>query len=91
MALHGDGVKVLALWVDDAVASWEGTTARGAESAFEPTVLEDEYGKVTVSAIKTYGETIHTFVQRSDYKGHSCRDIKHGSPKEKWNHLASFT
>ena len=69
VALHGDGVKVLALWVDDAVASWEGTTARGAESAFEPTVLEDEYGKVTVSAIKTYGETIHTFVQRSDYKG----------------------
>lgn len=69
VALHGDGVKTLALWVDDAVASWELTTQRGAESAFEPITIEDEYGKVVLAGIKTYGETIHTFVQRSGYTG----------------------
>lgn len=66
---HGDGVKVLALWVDDARASWESTTGRGAKSAFEPYELEDENGKVTLSGIHTYGETIHIFVDRSDYRG----------------------
>jgi len=69
VALHGDGVKVLALWVDDATASYEQTISRGAESAFEPYTIEDEYGKVTMSAIKTYGDTIHTFVQRNGYEG----------------------
>ena len=69
VAFHGDGVKTLALWVDDAVASWELTTKRGAESAFEPITIEDEYGKIVMAGIKTYGETIHTFVQRSEYSG----------------------
>ncbi|HQU96401.1 MAG TPA: 4-hydroxyphenylpyruvate dioxygenase [Saprospiraceae bacterium] len=69
VAFHGDGVKTLALWVDDAVASWELTTKRGAESAFEPITIEDEFGKVVMAGIKTYGETIHTFVQRSEYSG----------------------
>lgn len=69
VALHGDGVKVLALWVDDAVTSYEVTTSRGAESAFEPYTIEDEFGKVTLAAIKTYGDTIHTFVERNDYSG----------------------
>ncbi len=69
VALHGDGVKVLALWVDDAKASYELTTQRGATSAFEPITLEDENGKVILASIKTYGETIHTFVQRSGYTG----------------------
>ncbi|HQW70741.1 MAG: 4-hydroxyphenylpyruvate dioxygenase [Saprospiraceae bacterium] len=69
VALHGDGVKVLALWVDDAVASYELTVGRGAESVFEPVTLEDEFGKVIIASIKTYGETIHTFVQRSEYSG----------------------
>jgi 4-hydroxyphenylpyruvate dioxygenase len=66
---HGDGVKVLALWVDDAELSYKETTSRGAKSHTEPKVLEDENGKVTISSIHTYGETIHTFVDRSQYDG----------------------
>lgn len=66
---HGDGVKVLALWVDDARKSYMETVSRGAESAMEPSVLKDESGEVVVASIKTYGETIHTFVERHNYKG----------------------
>lgn len=66
---HGDGVKVVALWVDDASKSWEETTKRGAESYFEPKTIEDEHGKVVLSGIHTYGETVHVFVERRDYKG----------------------
>ncbi|MBX2944858.1 MAG: 4-hydroxyphenylpyruvate dioxygenase [Cyclobacteriaceae bacterium] len=66
---HGDGVKVLALWVDDARKSFQETVVRGAEPAFEPKVLKDEAGEVVVAAIKTYGETIHTFVERKNYNG----------------------
>ncbi len=69
VALHGDGVKVLALWVDDAVDSYNKCLERGAESAFEPYTIEDENGKVTMAAIKTYGDTIHTLVERKDYNG----------------------
>src|ERR1700759_1654437 len=66
---HGDGVKVLALWVDDARKSYEETTRRGGKGVIEPTVLKDEFGEVVVSAIKTYGETIHKFIERKNYKG----------------------
>lgn len=66
---HGDGVKVLALWVDDAKKSWRETTSRGAVSYQEPITLEDEFGVVVTSSIRTYGETIHTFVERKNYKG----------------------
>jgi 4-hydroxyphenylpyruvate dioxygenase len=66
---HGDGVKVLALWVDDATKSFHETTIRGAEPAKKPETLKDEYGEVVVSSIRTYGETIHTFVERKNYKG----------------------
>lgn len=66
---HGDGVKVLALWVDDAEKSWLETTSRGAESALKPTLIKDEFGEVKVASIKTYGDTIHTFVERKNYKG----------------------
>jgi 4-hydroxyphenylpyruvate dioxygenase len=66
---HGDGVKVLALWVDDAEKSFRETTSRGAEAAMAPEHLKDEHGEVVVSAIKTYGETIHKFVARKNYKG----------------------
>lgn len=69
VAKHGDGVKVLALWVDDARKSHYETTSRGAESAGEPKVIKDEFGEVVVASIKTYGETIHTFVERKNYKG----------------------
>ena len=67
--LHGDGVKVLAIWVDDATKSYEETTKRGAEGILKPTTLEDENGKVVLSSIKTYGDTIHTFVERKNYTG----------------------
>jgi 4-hydroxyphenylpyruvate dioxygenase len=66
---HGDGVKVIALWVDDATRSWEETTKRGARSYFEPKVEEDRFGKVVRSGIHTYGDTVHVFVERKDYKG----------------------
>ena len=66
---HGDGVKVMALWVDDARQSWAETTKRGAKSAFEPYTIEDEHGSVTLAGIYTYGESIHTFVERSKYDG----------------------
>ncbi len=66
---HGDGVKVLALWVDDAEKSWKETTSRGAKSYQEPTVLKDEFGEVKVASIHTYGDTIHTFVERKNYTG----------------------
>jgi 4-hydroxyphenylpyruvate dioxygenase len=66
---HGDGVKVLALWVADANYSFRTAVERGAEVAFEPYSIHDEHGTVTLSAIKTYGDTIHTFVDRSAYSG----------------------
>lgn len=66
---HGDGVKVLALWVDDARKSFEETVKRGAKPFMEPTVLKDNDGEVVISAIHTYGETIHKFVERKNYKG----------------------
>lgn len=66
---HGDGVKVLALWVDDAVNAYETALERGARSAFAPKVLKDEHGEVRMAAIRTYGETIHTFVERKNYDG----------------------
>jgi 4-hydroxyphenylpyruvate dioxygenase len=66
---HGDGVKVLALWVDDARRSFAETTRRGAEPAREPAVLNDAFGEVVIASIKTYGETVHTFVERKNYKG----------------------
>lgn len=66
---HGDGVKVLALWVDDARKSFKETTKRGASPVQEPQILKDDDGEVIVASIKTYGDTIHTFVERTNYKG----------------------
>ncbi len=66
---HGDGVRVIALWVDDAHDAWHETTSRGAVSAAEPQVLSDENGTAVVSSIRAYGDTIHTFVERSGYCG----------------------
>ncbi len=66
---HGDGVKVVALWVDDATDAWKQTTSRGAKSYMEPTVEEDEHGRVVRSGIHCYGEVVHIFVERKDYKG----------------------
>jgi len=66
---HGDGVKVLALWVDDATEAFDGTVARGAEPVSAPQRLQDAFGEVVVASIKTYGDTIHTFVERKNYTG----------------------
>lgn len=66
---HGDGVKVIALWVDDATKAWEETTKRGAQSYMEPTREEDANGYVVRSGVYTYGETVHVFVERNNYNG----------------------
>jgi len=66
---HGDGVKVVALWVDDAVKSYEETTKRGAKSFLKPYEETDDHGTVVRSGIHTYGDTVHIFVQRNNYKG----------------------
>jgi len=66
---HGDGVKTLALRVDDASNAWKETTRRGAKSYLEPLHLEDEKGKVVLSGIHIYGETIHLFIERKNYSG----------------------
>ncbi len=66
---HGDGVKVLALMVDDATDAWEQTTKRGARSYKNPERLKDENGEVVLSGIHTYGDTVHLFVERKNYKG----------------------
>lgn len=69
VAKHGDGVKVLALWVDDARSAYEETVKRGATPYMEPTVEKDEFGEVVRSGIHTYGDTVHVFVERKNYKG----------------------
>lgn len=69
IAKHGDGVKVMALWVDDAEKSWMETTSRGAKSAGDPRTLTDSFGEVKTASIHTYGDTIHTFVERRNYSG----------------------
>jgi len=66
---HGDGVKVIALWVEDARKSWEETTKRGAKSYFEPRVESDKDGEVVRAGIHTYGDTVHIFVERKNYNG----------------------
>ncbi len=66
---HGDGVKVLALKVNDATSAFEETTKRGAKAYLQPTVLKDDDGEVVLSGIHTYGETVHLFVERKKYKG----------------------
>jgi 4-hydroxyphenylpyruvate dioxygenase len=66
---HGDGVKVMALRVDDATAAWNETTKRGGKSYLQPTVLKDTDGEVVISGIHTYGETVHLFIERKNYDG----------------------
>lgn len=66
---HGDGVKVIALTVDDATKAWEETTERGAKSCLQPYQTSDESGIIISSGIHTYGDTIHLFIERKNYKG----------------------
>ncbi len=69
LKLHGDGVRDIALWVDDAESAYRETTQRGARGVMEPTMIHDEFGEVRKSAIAIYGDTIHTFVERGNYRG----------------------
>jgi len=66
---HGDGVKVTALWVDDATNAYNEAMKRGADSYMEPREESDDQGKVVRSGIHTYGEVVHIFVERKDYNG----------------------
>lgn len=66
---HGDGVKYLALWVDDAYEAYEKTTSRGGVGTLKPTTLTDKNGEVRMSGIKTYGEVEHLFIERKNYNG----------------------
>ncbi len=66
---HGDGVKVTALWVDDATHAYNEAVKRGAKSFMEPNTIEDKHGRVVQSGIHTYGEVVHIFIERNDYDG----------------------
>lgn len=67
--IHGDGVKMIALWVDDAESAYNETTKRGAKSYKAPYEIKDEYGVIKIAGIHTYGETIHLFIERKNYSG----------------------
>ena len=67
--LHGDSVRDVALWVDDAKLAWKETTRRGARSVEEPHEIKDEHGSAKLASIAIYGDTIHTFVERKNYDG----------------------
>ncbi|MEX0635679.1 MAG: VOC family protein, partial [Ferruginibacter sp.] len=66
---HADGVKHIALKVDDATDAWQQTTSRGGKSYLEPTTFRDEQGELVMSGIHTYGDTVHLFIERKNYKG----------------------
>jgi 4-hydroxyphenylpyruvate dioxygenase len=66
---HGDGVKCLALMVEDATDAWHQTTSRGGKSYMEPQTLSDDHGQLVMSGIHTYGETVHLFIERKNYTG----------------------
>jgi 4-hydroxyphenylpyruvate dioxygenase len=78
---HGDGVRVVALWVDNATLAYQETVQRGARSYMEPTTLEDESGKVVCSGIHTYGDTVHVFVERKAYTGVFLPGFKEWKPE----------
>lgn len=76
---HGDGVKVLALRVSDATSAWQETTKRGGKSYLEPKKLTDDEGELVMSGIHTYGDTVHLFIERKNYRGPFMPGY------EKWN------
>ncbi len=69
VAQHGDGVRDIALWVDDAREAFKVAVERGAKPVQKPTVLRDDAGEVVIAGIHTYGDTIHSLVERRNYKG----------------------
>src|SRR3954468_24951696 len=80
VAKHGDGVRVLALEVDDAEKSFYETMSRGAKEHTKPHTIKDEFGEVKISAIHTYGDTIHKFVERKKYSGPFLPGYKPAAP-----------
>jgi len=66
---HGDGVKAIALTVEDAASAWEETTKRGGKSFMKPTTLSDDAGELVMSGIHTYGDVVHLFIERENYRG----------------------
>lgn len=86
-AKHGDGVKDVAFTVDDAAGIYEKATSRGATGVRAPETLEDENGTVIVASVKTYGDTIHTFVQRVNYNGPFLPGFKAHTQREVLNGL----
>lgn len=85
---HGDGVKDVAFTVDDAAGIHNKAVERGAKSVKAPETLKDEHGTVIVASVQTYGDTIHTFVQRVDYTGPFLPGFKPHHYKEKFNDIA---
>ncbi|MHB1854595.1 MAG: VOC family protein, partial [Acidimicrobiales bacterium] len=67
--LHGDGVRALAFQVDDAAAAYQDAVGRGARPVAEPHVIEDQQGAIRLATVKTFGDTVHTFVERNEYEG----------------------
>jgi 4-hydroxyphenylpyruvate dioxygenase len=84
---HGDGVRDIALWVDDARDAYAKAIERGAQSAHEPRVIRDDDGEIVIAAIKIYGDTIHSLVERKNYRG----IFLPGFQKREWHYQAPET
>ncbi|HEY4304549.1 MAG TPA: 4-hydroxyphenylpyruvate dioxygenase [Gemmatimonadaceae bacterium] len=84
---HGDGVRDLALWVDDARDAYNKAIERGATSQSEPRVIRDDDGEIVIAAIKIYGDTIHSLVERKNYRG----IFLPGFQKREWHYQAAET
>ena len=84
---HGDGVRDIALWVDDAADAYSKAVERGAESAYEPRTLRDDDGEVVTAGIRIYGDTIHSLVERKNYRG----AFLPGFQKREWRYQAPPT
>lgn len=84
---HGDGVKDVAFRVDDATRVYTKAVERGAKSVKKPEVLKDGDGEVVIASVLTYGDTVHSFVERRDYKGVFLPGFKPHHLKEKFNKI----
>jgi len=84
---HGDGVKDVAFTVDDAAGIYTKAIERGAKSVRAPETLNDEHGSVIIASVRTYGDTIHSFIQRVDYKGPFLPGFKAHHLKEILNEM----
>ena len=88
---HGDGVRDMAFWVDDARAAHAVAVERGATSVMAPTVMRDDHGEVVLAGIRTYGDTIHSIVERRNYTGLFLPGFRAASPRSDQPAPASST